>query len=85
MFSTDPRISENGFIPLVDDRHLQNAENITPVIRSDKVNGEIRALLDGVSARLTNDTLTYLVGQVVIDGLGIRAVARGFLSANGLL
>ena len=50
-----------------------------------KVNGEIRALLDGVSARLTNDTLTYLVGQVVIDGLGIRAVARGFLSANGLL
>jgi osmoprotectant transport system substrate-binding protein len=85
MFSTDPRISENGFIPLVDDRHLQDAENITPVIRSDKVDPEIRALLDGVSARLNNGTLTSLVGHVVIDGLGIAEVARGFLTANGLL
>jgi osmoprotectant transport system substrate-binding protein len=85
MFSTDPRISENGLIPLVDDRHLQDAENITPVIRSDKVNGEIRDLLDAVSARLGNDTLTFLVGQVVIDGRDIPSVARGFLTANGLL
>ena len=85
MFSTDPRISENGLIPLVDDRHLQDAENITPVIRSDKVNEEIRGLLDGVSARLTNDVLTYLVGQIVIDGKEIADVARGFLTANGLL
>jgi osmoprotectant transport system substrate-binding protein len=85
MFSTDPRISENGFIPLVDDRHLQNAENITPVIRSDKVNDEIRGLLDGVSARLSNDTLTHLVGQVAIDGEGVPTVARRFLTANGLL
>jgi len=85
MFSTDPRISENGLIPLVDDRHLQDAENITPVIRSDKLNGEIRGLLDGVSARLSNDVLTYLVGQVVIDGLEVPAVARDFLTANGLL
>ena len=85
MFSTDPRISENGFIPLVDDRHLQDAENITPVIRSSKLNGEIRELLDGVSARLNNGTLTSLVGRVVIDGEKISAVARGWLTANGLL
>ena len=85
MFSTDPRISENGLIPLVDDKHLQDAENITPVIRTDKLNGEIRGLLDGVSARLTSEVLTYLLGQVVIDGRDVPSVARGFLSANGLL
>jgi osmoprotectant transport system substrate-binding protein len=85
MFSTDPRISENGFVPLVDDRHLQDAENITPVIRSDKLNQEIRGLLDAVSARLTSDTLTELVGQVVIDGQEVSTVAGGFLIANGLL
>ena len=33
LFSTDPSIRQNGFVPLVDDKHLQNAENITPVIR----------------------------------------------------
>jgi osmoprotectant transport system substrate-binding protein len=85
MFSTDPRISENGFVPLADDRHLQDAENITPVIRSDKLNGEIRGLLDAVSARLSNEVLTHLVGKVVIDGGQIPTVAREFLTANGLL
>jgi osmoprotectant transport system substrate-binding protein len=85
MFSTDPRISESGFVPLVDDRHLQDAENITPVIRSDMLNDEIRGLLDAVSARLSNDALTDLVGQVVIDGQDVATVARRFLTTNGLL
>ena len=85
LFSTDPRVSENGFVPLVDDRHLQDAENITPVIRSDKLNDEIRGLLDAVSARLSNDTLTELVRQVVIDGQQVPTVARRYLSSNGLL
>jgi osmoprotectant transport system substrate-binding protein len=85
MFSTDPRISASGFVPLVDDRHLQDAENITPVIRSETLNDEIRGLLDAVSARLTNDVLTDLLGQVVIHGQDVPTVARRFLSANGLV
>jgi osmoprotectant transport system substrate-binding protein len=84
MFSTDPRISEAGFVPLVDDRNLQDAENITPVIRSEKLNDEIRGLLDGVSARLSNDALTELVGRVVIDGEDVETVAQDFLTENGL-
>ena len=44
LFSTDPRIEQRGFVPLVDDRHLQDAENITPVIRSKKLNDEVRDL-----------------------------------------
>jgi osmoprotectant transport system substrate-binding protein len=85
LFSTDPSIERNGFVPLVDDRHLQNAENITPVIRSEKLNGEVRALLDAVSARLSTGKVTRLVGQVVLDGQDVAAVANGFLTANGLL
>lgn len=85
LFSTDPRISENGFVPLVDDKHLQNAENITPVIRSAKLTGEVRELLDEVSARLSTENVTELVGKVVIDGQNVAAVAREFLTANGLL
>jgi osmoprotectant transport system substrate-binding protein len=85
LFSTDPRIEQNGFVPLVDDRHLQNAENITPVIRSEKLNDEVRKLLDAVSARLSTEEMTELVGQVVIDGRSVATVATGFLKANGLL
>src|SRR6266540_1153327 len=49
LFSTDPSIRQNGFVPLVDDKHLQNAENITPMIRSDRLNDEVRRVLDAVS------------------------------------
>jgi osmoprotectant transport system substrate-binding protein len=85
LFSTDPSIVENGFVPLVDDKHLQNAENITPVIRSDRLNDEVRGLLDAVSARLSTENVTELVGKVVIDRQNVTAVAREFLAANGLL
>jgi osmoprotectant transport system substrate-binding protein len=85
MFSTDPSIEANGFIPLIDDEHLQDAENITPVIRTEKLSDEARGRLDAVSARLSSDTVTELVGKVVIDGQDVGAVAKAFLSENGLL
>jgi osmoprotectant transport system substrate-binding protein len=85
MFSTDPSIEANGFIPLLDDKHLQDAENITPVIRAEKLNDEVRRLLDAVSARLSSDAVTELVGKIVIDGQDVASVATAFLTANGLL
>jgi osmoprotectant transport system substrate-binding protein len=85
LFSTDPTIDANGFVPLTDDKQLQDAENITPVIRTDKLNDEIQGLLDGVSAKLTTENVTSLVGKVVIDGQDVATVAKDFLTANGLL
>ena len=85
LFSTDPSIGANGFVPLLDDRHLQNAENITPVIRTEHVTNEVRRALDAVSAALTSDQVTQLVGRVVIQGRDVRSVAREFLIANDLL
>jgi osmoprotectant transport system substrate-binding protein len=84
LFSTDPSIRENGFVPLVDDKHLQNSENITPVIRSDKLNAEIQGLLGAVSARLSTGNVTELVGKVVIDKQNVAAVVREFLAENGI-
>jgi osmoprotectant transport system substrate-binding protein len=85
LFSTDPSIEQNGFVPLVDDRRLQNAENITPVVRSEVLNDEVRSLLDAVSARLSSEEMTELVGQVVIEGRDVATVATGFLTSNDLL
>jgi osmoprotectant transport system substrate-binding protein len=84
LFSTDPSIREHGFVPLVDDRHLQNAENITPVIRTAVLDGEVRRLLDAVSASLTTRNVTELVGKVTIDGRSLAAVAGEFLAENSL-
>ena len=85
LFSTDPRIEQHGFVPLTDDRRLMNAENITPAIRTDKLNDQIRSLLDAVSVKLTSEEMTDLVGQVVIEGKTLNNVAADFLNRNGLL
>jgi osmoprotectant transport system substrate-binding protein len=85
LFSTDPSIEQNGFVPLLDDKRLQDAENITPVIRSEKLDDEVRSLLDAVSATLTSKEMTRLVGQVVIDGQDVADVAQGSLTQNRLL
>ena len=85
LFSTDPSIRANGFVPLVDDKYLQNAENLTPLIRSDALDDDVRSALDAVSSRLSSEVVTTLVGRVVIDGEDIRTVAREFLTANGVL
>jgi osmoprotectant transport system substrate-binding protein len=85
LFSTDPSIEANGFVPLIDDKHLQNAENVTPVIRSDRLTPEVREALDAVSASLSSQSLTTLVGKVAIHGQDTADVAREFLMANGVL
>ena len=46
---------------------------------------EVRRALDEVSAQLSSDDVTALIGKVVIDGEDIGRVARDFLMANGLL
>ena len=81
LFSTDPSIGQNGFVPLVDDRHLQNAENITPLIRSEKVDEDVRDTLDRLSAHLSSEAVTALARTKGAAALIVIAVAgRGSAS-----
>jgi osmoprotectant transport system substrate-binding protein len=85
LFSTSSVISENGWVVLEDDKHLQQADDIAPVVRSDVVNDEITGLLNAISAKLTTDNITALNKQVEIDKDDAADVAAGFLSDQGLL
>ena len=85
LFSTSSVIGENGWVLLEDDQHLQNAEFITPVIRTEALNDEIDSLLSGVSATLTTENITELNGRVEIDGEDPATVAEAHLTENGLL
>ena len=58
LFTTDPELT--GFVELADDRALQPAENVTPLVRRDVVDRWGRGVvdvIDGVSAALDTDTL----------------------------
>ena len=85
LFSTSSVIGANGWVLLEDDQALQNAENITPVVRSEVLNDEIEELLNGVSETLTTENITELNGRVEIDGEDPADVAAAHLTDAGLI
>jgi osmoprotectant transport system substrate-binding protein len=85
LFSTSSVIGANGWVLLEDDQALQNAENITPVVRSEVLNDEIEELLNGVSETLTTENITELNGRVEIDGEDPAEVAAAHLTDAGLI
>jgi glycine betaine/choline ABC-type transport system substrate-binding protein len=85
LFSTSSVIEDNGWVVLEDDKNLQNAENITPVVRSEVVDDTITERLNAISAALDSETITQLNSRVEIDGEDPADVAGDFLQQEGLL
>jgi len=83
LFST--AIYDPAFKALVDDKNLEPADAVIPVIRTAVVNDEIKSLLNAVSAKITTDGLLALNKKVDIDHEDAAAVAKTFLQSVGLL
>jgi osmoprotectant transport system substrate-binding protein len=86
LFTTDPRLADDDLVVLADDRGLQPAENVVPMVRQEVLDrwGEpFAAVVDGVSARLTTASLQELNRQVA-NGESARAVAADWLTDEGL-
>ena len=67
VFSSDGGIAANNFVVLEDDKHLQNADNIVPIIRTAKLNSEITDLFNKISAALNTADLTAMNKSADID------------------
>jgi osmoprotectant transport system substrate-binding protein len=88
LFSTDPNITARHLVVLADDRGLQPAENVTPVVRHDVIahyGAGLIAALNTVSARLDTRTLRALDARVELHGQDPRRVAGSWLHAHGLI
>lgn len=85
LFSTDGTIADKGFVVLEDDKGLQAADNITPLVRSDVLDGEIEELLNQVSAALTEEEITELNKRANVDVEDPATLAEEFLTDAGLL
>jgi osmoprotectant transport system substrate-binding protein len=83
--TTDASQVGRDLVQLRDDRRLQPAENVVPVVRRQVVDrygpGLVR-LLDAVSAQLTTAGLTALNRQVAVEDQPASAVAAGWLRAH---
>jgi osmoprotectant transport system substrate-binding protein len=86
LFTTDPSIDRGGLVELIDDRGLQPAENVIPLVRTeivDRFGPEMVKLIDAVSARLTTAVLSDLNAEVA-SGKTEAAVAAGWLKVENL-
>jgi osmoprotectant transport system substrate-binding protein len=86
LFSTDPAITADHLVVLTDDRGLQPAENVVPLVRRDAVaryGPRLLAVLDTVSARLSTVSLRALDAQVELRGDNPGSVAWTWLRAQG--
>jgi osmoprotectant transport system substrate-binding protein len=87
LFTTDPAIPAWHLVVLADNRGLQPAENVVPVLRRatvDRYGPGLLATLDAVSARLSTAALASLDALVQLDGRAPRAVAENWARAEGL-
>jgi osmoprotectant transport system substrate-binding protein len=85
LFSTDAAIAANDFVLLQDDKSLQSADNIVPIVRNQVVNEALRNAVNGVTGQLTSAELTDLNKQVDVDRREPREVATAWLRSKNLL
>jgi osmoprotectant transport system substrate-binding protein len=86
LFTTDPRLLTDDLVVLDDDRNLQPAENVTPVVRQEVVDrwgDPFVEAVDAVSAGLTTAELQALNGRVAA-GEPRGEVAADWLQGEGL-
>jgi osmoprotectant transport system substrate-binding protein len=84
-FSSDGNIVENGFVQLTDNKNLEPADHIIPVIRTSLATPAIVAALNKMDAALTTTALATLNAQVTFKGAKPAAVAQAWLKAAHLI
>ena len=86
LLTSDPAIGAKGYVLLQDDKKLQLADNLIPVVRKDALaaNPVIRDALNAVVAKLDQATLIDLNKQVTVDGKASADVAKTWVDAQGV-
>lgn len=85
LFSTDPSIAKNNWVVLKDDKSLQPAQQLIPVIRKEALTPTIKKALNELSAHLSTEAITKLNAKVVADKKDPAKVAHNWLVQEGLI
>jgi len=83
IFSSDGAVEARNFVILEDDKHLQNADNVVPIIRTPKINGEITSIWNSISGKLTTADLVSMNKKADIDKQDPAALADTWLRDHG--
>jgi len=83
VFSSDGDLDVKGYKVLQDDKHLENADNITPIIRTKVLNSEITTLFNNISAALNTNDLRAMNKSADVDKQDPDVLAANWLKQHG--
>ena len=86
--TTDGNLATGELALLADDRHLQPAENVVPVITDRamaRYGNRLAGAVNAVSARLNSRALLFMDWRIEVAGAGVQAEARAWLQRHGIL
>jgi osmoprotectant transport system substrate-binding protein len=83
VFSSDGGISANNLVVLQDDKHLEQADNIVPLIRNAVNNSEVTALLNSIDAKLNTPDLTAMNKSADVDKNDPTDIASTWVKDHG--
>jgi len=86
--TTDGNLATGDLVLLADDRRLQSAENVVPVITDSamvRYGKRLAGAVNAVSARLTTKALLFMDWRIEVAGAGVMAEARAWLERHGIL
>jgi osmoprotectant transport system substrate-binding protein len=74
----------NELAPLEDTKNIFPAQNVTPLVHKATVDDTVRTTLNGVSAKLTTDSLLDMMQKISVNKDEPATVAGEWLTSNGL-
>jgi len=86
--TTDGNLATGGLVLLADDRRLQPADNVVPVITASalaRYGKRLAAAVNAVSAQLTTKALLLMDWRIEVAGNNVTAEARAWLERHGIL
>ena len=82
VFSSDGDLNALGLVVLADDKHLENADNVVPIMRKQVATDEVKSILNKVSAGLTTADLITMNSQASIQHQDADAIAAAYLQQH---
>lgn len=83
IFSSDSAYSTGKYVQLQDDKHLQNADNVVPLIKATKATADVTALLNEIDGKLTTQDLIALNKSADVDKQDPDVIAKKWLTDHG--
>ncbi|MFI7609723.1 ABC transporter substrate-binding protein [Nonomuraea terrae] len=84
VFTTDPKMTANDLVPLEDPKNIFPAQNVTPLLHKASATDTIRTTLNGISAKLTTESLLDMMQKISVNKDEPATVAKEWLTTNGL-